>query len=61
MGVEIGYQWATRVFSHLARLPVQYFEKRHVGDIVSKFASLNSIQSTLTSLFIESVLICTEN
>src|SRR5471030_2029386 len=41
---------------HLTRLPIAYFEKRHLGDIVSRFGSINSIQSTLTSLFVESLL-----
>lgn len=55
-GVDIGLQWSTRVFSHLTRLPVSYFEKRHLGDIVSKFGSVAAIQSTLTTLFVESAL-----
>ena len=54
--IDIGFQWATKVFSHLMRLPVAFFEKRHLGDIVSRFGSISAIQSTLTSLFVESVL-----
>lgn len=54
--IDIGFQWSTRVFSHLIRLPVSFFEKRHLGDIVSRFGSISTIQSTLTSLFVESVL-----
>lgn len=54
--IDIGFQWSTRVFSHLMRLPVSFFEKRHLGDIVSRFGSITAIQSTLTSLFVESVL-----
>ncbi|GAB2878320.1 peptidase domain-containing ABC transporter [Pseudoduganella ginsengisoli] len=54
--VDIGFQWAYRVFSHLIRLPVAYFEKRHVGDVVSRFGSLTAIQETLTGLFVESAL-----
>jgi ATP-binding cassette subfamily B protein RaxB len=54
--VDIGQQWATRLFTHLTRLPVTYFEKRHLGDVVSRFGSVGSIQSTLTSLFVESLL-----
>ncbi len=33
-----------------------YFEKRHLGDIVSRFGSIGAIQATLTSLFVESAL-----
>jgi ATP-binding cassette subfamily B protein RaxB len=54
--IEVGFQWATRVFTHLTRLPISFFEKRHLGDIVSRFGSIGTIQSTLTSLFVESAL-----
>jgi len=55
-GTEISLQWSSRIFAHLTRLPIAYFEKRHLGDIVSRFGSIDSIQSTLTSLFVESLL-----
>lgn len=54
--MDVGYQWSGRVFSHLIRLPISFFEKRHLGDVVSRFQSTNSIQSTLTNLFVESFL-----
>lgn len=54
--IEIGQQWAIRLFGHLTRLPVAYFERRHLGDVVSRFGSIGAIQSTLTSLFVESLL-----
>ena len=54
--MDIGYQWSGRVFAHLIRLPVSYFEKRHLGDVVSRFGSIGAIQGTLTSLFVESAL-----
>ncbi len=36
-----------RLFHHLVRLPIAYFEKRHIGDIVSRFTSIEPIRSTL--------------
>lgn len=54
--LDVGLQWTTRIFTHMTRLPVSYFEKRHLGDIVSRFGSIGAIQSTLTSLFVESLL-----
>ncbi|MDP1977176.1 peptidase domain-containing ABC transporter [Undibacterium sp.] len=54
--MDISLQWSARVFAHLVRLPVSYFEKRHLGDVVSRFGSIGAIQSTLTSMFVESVL-----
>lgn len=55
-GTDVALQWSTRVFTHLSRLPASYFEKRHLGDVVSRFGSMGAIQSTLTSLFVESML-----
>ncbi len=54
--IEIGVQWSSRVFAHLIRLPVSFFEKRHLGDVMSRFGSMADIQNTLTSLFVESAL-----
>ena len=54
--IQIGQQWAVRLFGHLTCLPATYFEKRHLGDVVSRFGSISAIQSTLTSLFVESIL-----
>jgi ATP-binding cassette subfamily B protein RaxB len=54
--MQVSLQWSLRLFSHLTRLPMSYFEKRHLGDIVSRFGSIGTIQSTMTSLFVESLL-----
>lgn len=56
LGTEMGVQWSINVFSHLLRLPQSYFEKRHLGDVVSRFGSIASIQHTLTTSFIEGVI-----
>lgn len=53
---QVSLQWNIRIFHHMLRLPVSFFEKRHVGDIVSKFSSINSIQSVITNVFVETVL-----
>lgn len=54
--IDIGFQWAGRVFSHMLRLPVTFFEKRRLGDIVSRFSSISEIQNTLTSVCVGSAL-----
>jgi ATP-binding cassette subfamily B protein RaxB len=54
--IDIGFQWASRVFTHMIRLPVSFFEKRRLGDIVSRFGSISEIQNTLTSVCVGSVL-----
>ncbi|MBT4522809.1 MAG: peptidase domain-containing ABC transporter [Halieaceae bacterium] len=46
---RLGIQMAANVFRHLIRLPLDYFQKRHLGDIVSRFDSLDSIRALLTT------------
>ncbi|MCV9909977.1 peptidase domain-containing ABC transporter [Brucella sp. HL-2] len=56
MGTNLSLQWTTALFDHLLRLPLSYFEKRHVGDVVSRFGSLGRIQSALTTDLVSAVL-----
>ncbi|MHB8846924.1 MAG: peptidase domain-containing ABC transporter [Burkholderiales bacterium] len=56
MSTVLSIQWRTNLFTHLLRLPVQYFEKRHLGDVMSRFGSIDQIQQTLTTSFLESIL-----
>ncbi|MGV3344321.1 peptidase domain-containing ABC transporter, partial [Enterobacteriaceae bacterium LUAb1] len=52
----LNVQWTTNVCAHLLSLPLAFFESRHVGDIISRFGSVTTIQNTLTTRFISSVL-----
>lgn len=36
LGMTLSLQWVSNVFAHLVKLPVEYFEERHLGDIVSR-------------------------
>jgi ATP-binding cassette subfamily B protein RaxB len=56
LGTTLNLQWLANVFSHLMRLPVAWFEKRHLGDVVSRFGAVTTIQRTLTSSFVEAVI-----
>lgn len=56
LGTTLNLQWLANVFSHLLRLPVSYFEKRHLGDVVSRFGAVGTIQRTLTSSFVEAFI-----
>ncbi|MNJ24104.1 Toxin RTX-I translocation ATP-binding protein [compost metagenome] len=56
MSTLLGVQWRANVFSHLLRLPIQYFEKRHLGDVVSRFGAVGEIQGTLTAAFFSTLL-----
>lgn len=53
---HLNLQWMTNVFTHMLRLPVAWFERRHLGDIVSRFGSVGTIQHTLTVNFIAAIL-----
>lgn len=56
LGQTLSLQWAGNVFAHLLRLPATWFEQRHLGDVVSRFGAVGSIQRTLTTAAIEAVL-----
>lgn len=56
VGTTLNVQWRANVFTHLLRLPVTYFEKRHLGDVVSRFGSIDQIQHTLTTSFLTGIL-----
>ena len=47
-GSSLGYGVASNIARRLFRLPVDWFEKRHVGDILSRFQSVTPIQQALT-------------
>lgn len=47
-GTSLGYGIATNVARRLFRLPVSWFEKRHTGDILSRFQSVTPIQQFMT-------------
>ena len=56
LGATFSSQWTTNLFAHLLRLPLEYFEKRHLGDVHSRLSSVQTIQQTLTGNFVESIL-----
>ena len=47
-GTSLGYGIAANVARRLFRLPVAWFEKRHVGDVLSRFQSVTPIQQFMT-------------
>ena len=56
LSATLNLQWLANVFAHLMRLPVAWFEKRHTGDVLSRFDAVQKIQQTLTTSFIEAML-----
>lgn len=52
----LNLQMGANLFHHLLRLPMSYFEKRHIGDITSRFGSLSAIRNILTTGLIEALI-----
>jgi ATP-binding cassette, subfamily B, bacterial CvaB/MchF/RaxB len=46
-GATIGFSLTTNIGRRLFRLPISWFEKRHIGDILSRFQSVKPIQDIL--------------
>ncbi|PUA28668.1 MAG: ABC transporter ATP-binding protein [Cellvibrio sp. 79] len=49
VSMRFGMQMSANLFRHLIRLPMDYFSKRHMGDIVSRFGSLDNLRQLLTT------------
>ena len=56
LSTQLNVQSSSRVMGHLMRLPTKYFETRILGDIVSRFQALRSMQETVTGSLIEALL-----
>lgn len=68
-GIEALRNWALRVFGHvltfqvvgnlvrhLMGLPASFFEKRHIGDIMSRLGSVQPIQDAITRGIVASII-----
>ncbi|ASD68794.1 peptidase domain-containing ABC transporter [Pseudoalteromonas piscicida] len=55
-GNQMNIQLGANLFHHLVRLPIAYFEKRHMGDVVSRFGSLQQVKQLLTTGVIEAII-----
>jgi ATP-binding cassette subfamily B protein RaxB len=56
LGINLNFQWLGNAFAHLMKLPMDYFEKRHLGDVLSRFGSIQAIQHSLTTQFVEGIV-----
>lgn len=52
----LNMQMGVNLLRHLLRLPMSYFEKRHIGDLVSRFGSLAQVRERLTTGLVETVV-----
>ncbi len=56
IGSTLSINMGFRLFRHLIRLPLEYFERRHLGDIVSRFRALTHVKKLLTTGVVEVVI-----
>jgi len=56
LGASMKVQGRSNLFSHLLGLPAAYFESRHLGDVLSRFGSQETILTAITTDAVEAVL-----
>jgi ATP-binding cassette subfamily B protein RaxB len=56
LNANLNLHWLNRAFAHVLKLPLNFFERRHLGDVVSRFSSINTVQTTLSTSFIEAII-----
>lgn len=53
---SLNLHMGANLFHHLINLPMSYFEKRHIGDVVSRFGSLSAIREMLATGLVEAII-----
>jgi ATP-binding cassette subfamily B protein RaxB len=56
VGMTLNLHWSAGLIDHLIRLPLDFFEKRHVGDIISRFRSLEVVGKVVTTDVVRALL-----
>jgi len=56
LSVNFNMQWTARVFHHLVRLPLAWFDARSKGSINARFEAVDTIQQALTTQVLEGIL-----
>jgi len=56
ISTSFSMQWMSNVMGHLLRLPIDYFERRHLGDVVNRFGSVRAIETMLTTAMVDVLL-----
>lgn len=49
LSTKLNIQMSSNLFSHLIQLPVNFFQKAHMGDTLSRFDSLENVKQLLTT------------
>lgn len=53
LGNTLNIQMVSNLFRHLIRLPLSYFQSRHIGDVVSRFQSVSHVKDMFTTGMVE--------
>lgn len=56
LGSLIGFQMVANLFHHMLRLPLDWFEKRHIGDLVTRFGSTRPIRDLIAEGLVAAVV-----
>lgn len=56
LSVNFNMQWTARVFHHLVRLPLTWFDARSKGSISARFGAVDTLQQALTTQILEGIL-----
>ena len=56
VGNQLSFQMVSNLFRHLMVLPLPWFEKRHIGDIVSRFSSTQPIRDLFTEGIVSALI-----
>jgi ATP-binding cassette, subfamily B, bacterial CvaB/MchF/RaxB len=56
LSTHFGMQWSSAILAHLLNLPLSWFEKRDLGDVVSRFNSAGAIKNKVTTGFLSATL-----
>ena len=61
MGISLSFRLNDNLLSHLLKLPLAFFESRHIGDITSRFGSLENVKTflggNLISVFLDGIAV----
>jgi ATP-binding cassette, subfamily B, bacterial CvaB/MchF/RaxB len=56
VGAQLSAHWSNNLFAHLMRLPMAFFERHHLGQIMQRFSSLQFIEKMLSGSFVDTLL-----
>jgi ATP-binding cassette subfamily B protein RaxB len=56
LGSKVYLTWLRNVFGHALKLPLGFFERRYLGDLMGRFEGISYIQRSFTGSFLEGFL-----